>query len=52
MDSTRVLVGWCELRKDFRRFRTDRVVSAVFLKETYGERPSTLRARWRKTLSP
>ena len=52
LDSTRMLVGWCELRKDFRSFRTDRVVSAVFLQETYGERPSALRARWRRTFPP
>ena len=51
-DATRVLVAFCELRQDFRGFRTDRVVSASFLKETFGERPSALRARWRKTLPP
>jgi predicted DNA-binding transcriptional regulator YafY len=28
MDSARVLTGWCELRKAFRFFRTDRIVSA------------------------
>jgi predicted DNA-binding transcriptional regulator YafY len=27
MDSARVLTGWCELRKAFRFFRTDRIVS-------------------------
>jgi predicted DNA-binding transcriptional regulator YafY len=52
LDSTRVLIAWCELRQDFRKFRTDRVLSAVFLKEAYGERPSLLRARWRQTLLP
>jgi len=52
LESSRVLVAWCELRQDFRTFRTDRVVSAVFLKETYGERPSTLRTRWLATLPP
>jgi len=52
LESTRVLVAWCELRQDFRSFRTDRVVDATFLKETYGEKPSALRARWRKTLPP
>jgi predicted DNA-binding transcriptional regulator YafY len=51
-ETTRVLVAFCELRKDFRNFRTDRVVNAAFLKEKIGERPSTLRARWRKTLPP
>lgn len=49
-ESTRMLVAFCELRQDFRHFRTDRVVHAAFLKETFGERPSALRARWRKTL--
>jgi predicted DNA-binding transcriptional regulator YafY len=28
MDRARVLTGWCELRKGFRFFRTDRIVSA------------------------
>jgi predicted DNA-binding transcriptional regulator YafY len=28
MDNARVLTGWCELRKAFRFFRTDRIVSA------------------------
>jgi predicted DNA-binding transcriptional regulator YafY len=51
-DATRVIVAFCELRQDFRKFRTDRVVSASFLKEKFGERPSALRARWRKTLPP
>ncbi|XXY44267.1 YafY family protein [Sorangium sp. So ce269] len=50
LEATRVLVAWCELRQDFRSFRTDRVVAATFLKERYGERPSALRARWRKAL--
>jgi predicted DNA-binding transcriptional regulator YafY len=49
-DSVRHLVAWCELRKDFRSFRTDRIQGASFLDERYPERPSILRARWRKTL--
>ncbi|WP_437608897.1 YafY family protein [Sorangium sp. So ce834] len=49
-ESTRLLVAWCELRQDFRSFRTDRVVGATFLPERYGEKPSALRARWRATL--
>jgi predicted DNA-binding transcriptional regulator YafY len=49
-DTTRILVAFCELRQDFRNFRADRIVSAAFLKETFGEKPSALRARWRKTL--
>lgn len=50
-ESTRILAAWCELRQDFRNFRTDRVIDATFLKERYGERPSALRARWRETLT-
>ena len=46
-ETVRLLVAWCELRADFRNFRTDRVASAEFLEERYPERPATLRARWR-----
>lgn len=48
--TVRMLAGWCELRRDFRHFRTDRIVEAAFLDERYPERPSALRAKWRKTL--
>ncbi|MEI9851700.1 MAG: WYL domain-containing protein [Sphingomonas sp.] len=27
-DKVRVLLGWCELRQDFRHFRTDRIAMA------------------------
>ncbi|RAK59657.1 YafY family transcriptional regulator [Phenylobacterium hankyongense] len=47
-ETVRLLVAWCELRRDFRTFRTDRVAGAQFLEERYPERPATLRARWRK----
>ncbi|OYU69401.1 MAG: transcriptional regulator [Alphaproteobacteria bacterium PA2] len=49
-DTTRMLVGWCELRSDFRSFRTDRVEDAEFLEDRYPERPAVLRARWRRTV--
>jgi predicted DNA-binding transcriptional regulator YafY len=51
METVRHLVAWCELRQDFRSFRTDRVIAAGFLDERYPERPSALRAKWRRTLS-
>ena len=38
-DSARVLAAWCETRRDFRFFRTDRILSAVF-----GERYPARRA--------
>jgi predicted DNA-binding transcriptional regulator YafY len=47
-EAVRLLLGWCELRQDFRSFRTDRVTSSEFLEERYPERPAALRARWRK----
>ncbi|WP_437797460.1 helix-turn-helix transcriptional regulator [Sorangium sp. So ce693] len=47
LESTRLLAAWCELRQDFRHFRTDRVTGARFLDERYAEKPSALRARWR-----
>ena len=46
-ETTRLLVGWCESREDFRTFRTDRVVEAAFLDDRYPGRPAQLRARWR-----
>ncbi|WP_437278596.1 YafY family protein [Sorangium sp. So ce375] len=50
-ESTRVLAAWCELRQEFRHFRTDRVTFARFLDERYAEKPSALRARWRASMS-
>jgi predicted DNA-binding transcriptional regulator YafY len=47
-ETVRLLVAWCELRQDFRSFRTDRVKGAEFLEDRYPERPAVLRARWRK----
>jgi predicted DNA-binding transcriptional regulator YafY len=47
-ETTRMLLAWCELREDFRSFRTDRVIAAEFLEARYPERPATLRARWRR----
>lgn len=50
LDTVRHVVSWCELRKDFRSFRADRVVDAIYLEDKYPERREALRARWRKTL--
>jgi predicted DNA-binding transcriptional regulator YafY len=51
METVRHLIAWCELRHDFRSFRTDRVIAAGFLDERYPERPGVLRAKWRRTLN-
>jgi predicted DNA-binding transcriptional regulator YafY len=47
-ETTRLLVAWCELRAAFRSFRTDRISAAKFLEDRYPDRPSQLRARWRR----
>ncbi len=49
-EAVRLLAAWCELRKDFRSFRTDRVLNADYLDEKYPERRDILRARWRQSL--
>ena len=46
LDAARTLIAWCELRRDFRTFRIDRIMSAEFLDERYPERPAALRAKW------
>lgn len=50
-ESVRLLIAWCELRGDFRHFRTDRVVSAEFLDIRIPESINVLRKKWLKTLS-
>lgn len=49
-ETVRLIITWCELRTDFRSFRTDRVKDADFLDERYPERPAVLRARYRKAM--
>ena len=50
LDAVRTLIGWCELRQDFRNFRIDRVADATFLDERFPDRPAALRARWLASL--
>jgi predicted DNA-binding transcriptional regulator YafY len=40
-----LICAWCELRNDVRHFRTDRVVSADVLDETFSI-PETVIAKW------
>jgi len=49
-DMSRLLVGWCELRQDFRTFRLDRIQHAEFLDQPIPGRPALLRAQWLKRL--
>ena len=46
-ETVRLLAAWCELRQDFRHFRTDRIVEAEFLDERHGSRPAVLMTRWK-----
>lgn len=45
-ESVRLICAWCELRQDFRHFRTDRVISAHDPGTRFPERVSVLRKRW------
>ena len=49
-DAVRLIVAWCELRKGFRHFRTDRVIAAEFLEQRYPAPRARLRAQWRKEM--
>lgn len=44
--TARVVAAWCELRQEFRVFRTDRLAAITFLDERYPERSVALRRRW------
>ena len=46
-DQARVLMCWCELRDDFRNFRTDRLRSVEQMEERYPKRRSALLREWR-----
>ncbi len=45
----RILVGWCELKGDFRHFRTDRIWGVVSLEESYPRHRADLFKQWRAT---
>ncbi|CAB3790277.1 helix-turn-helix transcriptional regulator [Paraburkholderia caffeinilytica] len=47
-DQARVLMCWCELRADFRNFRSDRISNIEPLEERYPKRRSTLLREWRR----
>jgi predicted DNA-binding transcriptional regulator YafY/glutathione S-transferase len=49
-ETTRVLVAWCELRQDFRHFRTDRIGTADILPERPPKPRRQLMRDWRQTL--
>jgi predicted DNA-binding transcriptional regulator YafY len=49
-ETVRLLAAWCELRQDFRHFRTDRIVAAEFLDERHDARPGDLMKRWKRRI--
>jgi predicted DNA-binding transcriptional regulator YafY len=46
-ESLRVLAAWCELRQDFRHFRTDRITSVRESAQRYPRRRRALMKEWR-----
>ncbi|MCH9757084.1 MAG: YafY family transcriptional regulator [Gammaproteobacteria bacterium] len=46
-EETRVIVAWCELRKNFRHFRTDRITQLKQLETRYPQSRQTLLKKWR-----
>lgn len=46
-EEARVLVAWCETRKGFRHFRTDRILHLVELGQRYPRRRNILLREWR-----
>lgn len=49
-ETTRIICAWCETRKDFRSFRSDRIEAAAVLDDRFPERPASLRLKWRKAV--
>jgi len=47
-DRVRIVIAWCELRQDFRHFRTDRITDLVAREERYPARRADLFRRWQK----
>lgn len=47
-EEAHVVVAWCELRQDFRHFRTDRIATLVTLETRYSKRRQTLLKKWRE----
>ncbi|MGE0970872.1 helix-turn-helix transcriptional regulator [Klebsiella sp. WOUb02] len=47
MEKCWLLAGWCELRKDFRHFRTDRIMGISLLADKYNDSRIGLLRKWR-----
>ncbi len=49
-EEARVLVAWCETRKEFRHFRTDRILQLIELGQRYPRRRHALLREWRSVV--
>jgi predicted DNA-binding transcriptional regulator YafY len=49
-DAQRLIIAWCELRQDFRSFRTDRIVTSEVLPDKYKERRKALLSKWQEAV--
>ena len=47
-DRVRVVVAWCELRQDFRHFRTDRIMALMVTESRYPRRRQAMLREWRE----
>lgn len=47
-DRLRMVVAWCETRKDFRHFRTDRIAALKITETRYPRRRQALAKEWRE----
>jgi predicted DNA-binding transcriptional regulator YafY len=50
-DEVRLLVAWCELRQDFRHFRSDRISELTLVSERYPIRRQNLLKQWRTLMA-
>jgi predicted DNA-binding transcriptional regulator YafY len=48
-ERVRVLAAWCELRKDFRHFRTDRIITLSRTEQRYPRRRRALMKEWQES---
>lgn len=47
-EKVRIVIAWCELRQEFRHFRTDRILKLTVLDSRYPQRRQALLKKWRE----
>ncbi len=47
-ERVRIVIAWCELREEFRHFRTDRIIKLTVMEARYPQRRQTLLKKWRE----